>query len=64
MFLSAVPVTLLRFIITDDLKVVSSSIDYVLNTLRGLGYANAYKLGEISFLMSVSMRYFVCIMTG
>ncbi|VVA96957.1 unnamed protein product [Arabis nemorensis] len=35
------------FIITEDLKVSSSSMDNVLNTLRGLGYTNAYKLGEI-----------------
>ncbi|CAH8306371.1 unnamed protein product [Eruca vesicaria subsp. sativa] len=35
------------FIITDDLKVASSSMDYVLNTLRGIGYPNANKLGEI-----------------
>ncbi|CAE5966624.1 unnamed protein product [Arabidopsis arenosa] len=35
------------FIITDDLKVAASSMDYVLNTLRGLGYENAHKLGEI-----------------
>ncbi|KAG7581213.1 hypothetical protein ISN44_As08g009340 [Arabidopsis suecica] len=35
------------FVITDDLKVASSSMDYVLNTLRGFGYANPYKLGEI-----------------
>ncbi|XP_010464553.2 PREDICTED: uncharacterized protein LOC104745077 [Camelina sativa] len=35
------------FVITDDLKVALSSMDYVLNTLKGLGYANAHKLGEI-----------------
>lgn len=35
------------FIITDDLKVASSSMDYVLNTLRGLGYESSYKLGEM-----------------
>ncbi|EFH60975.1 hypothetical protein ARALYDRAFT_478227 [Arabidopsis lyrata subsp. lyrata] len=35
------------FIITDDLKVAASSMDYVLNTLRGLGYENSHKLGEI-----------------
>ncbi|VYS56761.1 unnamed protein product [Arabidopsis thaliana] len=42
------------FIITDDLKVEASSMDNVLNTLRGLGYADTSKLSEILLHVGVS----------
>ncbi|AEE74727.1 hypothetical protein (DUF674) [Arabidopsis thaliana] len=46
------------FIITDDLKVEASSMDNVLNTLRGLGYADTSKLSEILLHVGVSEVFF------